>query len=233
MKRVIISSEDLRYSASKFSLYLYGYFLGTSMDFNVVNATLRRLWSTYDIDTISKSTAGCYYIEFKSEKGMEDVLAIGPWLINNIPILLKKWEPGVYLKRIEPAAIPLWVTAHNVPLELWTGKGISKLLSGVGCLMLMDRTMEERFNSQMGKIGYARVLVEVEPTDTLLNQIEVEFPEINHRPARMVKLEVSYQWKPPMCLHCKVFGHSFQSCKIRPLTEEEKATRAEKPQGPQ
>ncbi|KAL8268957.1 hypothetical protein R6Q59_002755 [Mikania micrantha] len=230
-KRVIISNEDLRYSATKFSLYLYGYFLGTSMDLNVVNATLKRLWRSYDIDTISKSTVRFYYFKFKSEKGMEDVLANGPWLINNIPILIKKWVPGVCLQRIEPSAIPLWVTVHNVPLELWTGKGLSKLLSGVGRPLLMDRITEERCNSQMGKIGYARVLVEVEATTNLPNHLEVEFPSINQRPARIVKLDVSYQWKPPMCLHCKVFGHSFQSCKIRPLSEEEKLTRNEKAQG--
>lgn len=41
------------------------------------------------------------------------------------------------------------------------------------------------------------------------------------RPARIGKLDVKYQWKPPLCTHCKSFGHTTVSCKVRPRTEEE------------
>ncbi|KAI3786704.1 hypothetical protein L1987_40596 [Smallanthus sonchifolius] len=37
-KRVIISTKDLRLSAKNFSLHLYGYFLGTSMDFEILRS---------------------------------------------------------------------------------------------------------------------------------------------------------------------------------------------------
>ncbi|KAI3798446.1 hypothetical protein L1987_33722 [Smallanthus sonchifolius] len=37
-KRVIISTEDLKLSAKTFSLHLYGYFLGTSMDFEILRS---------------------------------------------------------------------------------------------------------------------------------------------------------------------------------------------------
>ncbi|KAI3792955.1 hypothetical protein L1987_35566 [Smallanthus sonchifolius] len=51
-KCVIISQEDLKFSAMTFSLHLYGYILGTSMDFRVVNDSLRRLWRSYDLEDI-------------------------------------------------------------------------------------------------------------------------------------------------------------------------------------
>ena len=35
-------------------------------------------------------------------------------------------------------------------------------------------------------------------------------------------MKVEYPWKPLVCSHCDVFGHSMQACKIRPRTSEEK-----------
>ncbi|KAI3716402.1 hypothetical protein L1987_67252 [Smallanthus sonchifolius] len=51
--------------------------------------------------------------------------------------------------------------------------------------------------------------------------VEVEFPQVNHRPARIANIDVSYQWKPAVCEHCQVFGHSLKLCKRRPRLEEE------------
>ncbi|MFS7909490.1 hypothetical protein Hanom_Chr02g00095211 [Helianthus anomalus] len=122
--RILITAEDLLKSAKVYSLHLYGYFLGTSMDFNRVNYCLKRDWKEYGIAEITKSPSGYYYFKFYSEKGLQDVLEGGPWFVNNIPLFLRKWEPGHCLEKVEPATIPLWVTAHNVPLDLWTDTGV-------------------------------------------------------------------------------------------------------------
>ncbi|GKG29738.1 hypothetical protein Tco_0419636, partial [Tanacetum coccineum] len=45
----------------------------------------------------------------------------------------------------------------------------------------------------------------------------------HYHSAKIGRLEVKYQWKPPLCTHCKTFGHSTVACKVRPRTEEEKA----------
>ncbi|KAI3823032.1 hypothetical protein L1987_10635 [Smallanthus sonchifolius] len=34
-------------------------------------------------------------------------------------------------------------------------------------------------------------------------------------------MDVSYQWKPAVCEHCQVFGHSLKLCKRRPRSKEE------------
>ncbi|GKF11608.1 hypothetical protein Tco_0049534, partial [Tanacetum coccineum] len=72
-----------------------------------------------------------------------------------------------------------------------------------------------------GKMDFARVLVEVSAEDDLPNVLEIEYPPLGIRPARVGKLEVKYQWRPPLCTHCKTFGHSTLACKVRPRTEGE------------
>nr|GEV47968.1 hypothetical protein [Tanacetum cinerariifolium] len=35
-------------------------------------------------------------------------------------------------------------------------------------------------------------------------------------------LDVEYAWRPPVCEHCKIFGHTLKSCSAQDLTEEKK-----------
>ncbi|KAM0000671.1 putative transcription factor interactor and regulator CCHC(Zn) family [Helianthus debilis subsp. tardiflorus] len=208
--RIFISKEDLLVSAQVYPLHLYGYFLGTSMDFRAVDRCFHRLWRKFDIDEITKSPAGIFYFKFKSEKGLNEVLENGPWMVNNIPIFLDKWVPGLCLEKVEPAIVPLWVTIHNIPLDLWTSTGINKLMSGMGEPKLMDKLTLERCKNQTGKLGYARVLVDVKASSSLPCEVEVVYPH------RTTKLQVSYQRKPPICSHCVVFGHNLKQCKLIP-----------------
>lgn len=61
--------------------------------------------------------------------------------------------------------------------------------------------------------------------DDLPNFIEIEYPQIGDRPARVGKLMVKYQWQPPQCNHCKVFGHSTIAYQVQPRTEAELAVK--------
>ncbi|PWA87079.1 tetratricopeptide repeat (TPR)-like superfamily protein [Artemisia annua] len=73
-----------------------------------------------------------------------------------------------------------------------------------------------------GRASFARVLVEVDATRGLVDSVEVWYRKLG----RSMPLKVEYIWKPPLCSHCCVFGHSFKSCNHRVLTEEEKSKRA-------
>ncbi|PWA74582.1 hypothetical protein CTI12_AA175650 [Artemisia annua] len=103
------------------------------------------------------------------------------------------------------------------------GVEIGKIMSGIGRPLLMDKMTRERCLRKAGKLDFARVLVEVSAVDDLPNVLEIAYPPIGNRPANVGKLEVKYQWKPPLCTHCKTFGHTTLSCKVRPRTVEESA----------
>ena len=49
----------------------------------------------------------------------------------------------------------------------------------------------------------------------------VQYRDGNGSVIRTKRNDVEYSWKPTKCEHCKVFGHSFGQCKVRPRTEEE------------
>ncbi|GKE85517.1 hypothetical protein Tco_1559259, partial [Tanacetum coccineum] len=50
----------------------------TSMDYRVVNASLSRMWRTYGVSDITKTSVGLFYFKFKNEEGMKVVLESRP-----------------------------------------------------------------------------------------------------------------------------------------------------------
>ncbi|GKE28160.1 hypothetical protein Tco_1443544, partial [Tanacetum coccineum] len=87
-RRIDISVEDIKKGAEACYLQLYDYFVGTSMDYRVVNANLSRMWRVYGIDGITKTNSVVFYFKFKNEEGMKAVLESGPWMVNNVPLVL-------------------------------------------------------------------------------------------------------------------------------------------------
>ncbi|PWA95095.1 hypothetical protein CTI12_AA052670 [Artemisia annua] len=222
-RRIQFSAEEVYKGGQACSLQLYGYFVGTSMDYRVVRSNLMKMWRVHGVEEITKTSSGIYYFKFNNEEGMKTVLDCGPWMIQNVPLVLNNWEPGIWLDKTEPSSIPIWVCVYNIPMELCNGNGIGKIMSGVGKPMVMDRMTKERCLKKAGKLDYARVLVEVSASEELPSVLEIEYPPLGNRPAKVGKLEVKYQWKPPLCTHCKTFGHTTIVCKVRPRTVEEVA----------
>nr|GEZ94748.1 zinc knuckle CX2CX4HX4C [Tanacetum cinerariifolium] len=44
----------------------------------------------------------------RDEKGMEEVVSNGPWLVNNKPLRVQKWRVGMALEKAEPSKLPIW-----------------------------------------------------------------------------------------------------------------------------
>ncbi|GKE77185.1 RNA-directed DNA polymerase, eukaryota, reverse transcriptase zinc-binding domain protein, partial [Tanacetum coccineum] len=80
-KRIQFSAEEVYKGGQACFLQLYGYFVGTSMDYRVFMGLKRLL------------RPGIFYFKFKSEEGMKNVLESGPWMIQNVPLVLNTWEP--------------------------------------------------------------------------------------------------------------------------------------------
>nr|GEV32846.1 hypothetical protein [Tanacetum cinerariifolium] len=67
-----------------------------------------------------------------------------------------------------------------------------------------------------GRASFTRVLIEIEAESGLVDEIKVYYTSI----WKSMKIRVEYPWKPPMCAHCKVFGHGYDMCNA-PLRKED------------
>ncbi|GJW28180.1 RNA-directed DNA polymerase, eukaryota, reverse transcriptase zinc-binding domain protein [Tanacetum coccineum] len=94
-RRISFSTKVVYKGGEACSLQLYGYFVDISIDYRVVETNLIRTWRVYDIEDITKTSAGVYYLKFKSEEGMKTILDCVPWMVQNDPLVLNVWEPDI------------------------------------------------------------------------------------------------------------------------------------------
>ncbi|GKA03881.1 zinc knuckle CX2CX4HX4C containing protein, partial [Tanacetum coccineum] len=96
-------------------------------------------------------------------------------MVKNKPLIVQKWDINMCLDKTEPEVIPLWIKLCNVPLEAWTTKGLSALASRIGKPIIMDSTTASMCKIGVGRIGFARLLVEVSARKALPYDIEVVY----------------------------------------------------------
>nr|GFA06718.1 hypothetical protein [Tanacetum cinerariifolium] len=60
--------------------------------------------------------------------------------------------------------------------------------------------------------SYARVMIELRADIELKSNIVVVMPKITREGHYTCNVRVEYDWKPPRCSSCKVFGHIYEEC---------------------
>ncbi|GJW81795.1 RNA-directed DNA polymerase, eukaryota, reverse transcriptase zinc-binding domain protein [Tanacetum coccineum] len=101
-------------------------------------------------------------------------------------------------------------------------RGSVPLLAVWGKPVMMDQTTTKMCNKGVGRIGYARVLVEVTIKNILKNKVEICFKNAKQETCLTKFVNVLYDWVPPSCELCKIFGHTHEKCLVRHRSEEEK-----------
>ncbi|GKC65171.1 hypothetical protein Tco_1097769, partial [Tanacetum coccineum] len=67
-------------------------------------------------------------------------------------------------------------------------------------------------NGPWGSSSYARVMIELRADVELRDNIVVAMPKITREGHYTCNVRVEYEWKPPRCSSCKVFGHIHEEC---------------------
>ncbi|GKA38841.1 zinc knuckle CX2CX4HX4C containing protein [Tanacetum coccineum] len=93
-----------------------------------------------------------------------------------------------------------------------TTKGISALASRIGKPLVMDDVIASMCKMGVGRVGFARVLVEISAKKPFPYEIEVVYKNEAKEEIRRKTVKVVYDWKPPCCDSCCVFGHITMHC---------------------
>ncbi|PWA64122.1 hypothetical protein CTI12_AA347260 [Artemisia annua] len=79
--------------------------------------------------------------------------------------------------------------------------------------IMMDTMTANMCHKGIGNLEFARVLVEMDAGKKLKKSIEIQYRDVCNNVKGSKKIQVVYDWKPPVCSHCKVFGHEIKQCK--------------------
>ena len=80
-----------------------------------------------------------FIIQFSNESTRDRVLEVGPWHIQNKSLIVRKWQPKLSTLEFNMAKLLIWIQLSNVPLELFTQRGISYIASAMENPLYMDR----------------------------------------------------------------------------------------------
>ncbi|XP_039023289.1 uncharacterized protein LOC120155894 [Hibiscus syriacus] len=181
---------------------LVGQFIGLAPSFSSIQNIVTLLWSKVSLVKVSIAGPNLYVFSFSNSNARDWVLDGGPWHVQHKPMLLRKWEPNLKELHFDFCFMPIWIHLFNVPLELFSKRGLSYIESVVGKPLHMDSVIVAR-----DRLEYARVCVEVPAGSIIQDYIDVVLCD-----GSMARVRVSVPWMPTSCTDCRRFGHSVKFC---------------------
>ncbi|GAA0159737.1 hypothetical protein LIER_16445 [Lithospermum erythrorhizon] len=151
----------------------------------------------FGFEEVHKLSSGFFIFHFNSDEERDQMLTVRPWIFLQRRMIIKSWTPDPRIEQKGEEKVPIWVKIPNLSLQFWNEEMLSKIGSYIGVPLIADST-----SSTMERVAYARVYVEVEATIELPDFVPLtdDFGIEFHQ-------KVYYDWIPPKCSHCKVFGH--------------------------
>ncbi|XP_019256265.1 PREDICTED: uncharacterized protein LOC109234651 [Nicotiana attenuata] len=195
---VKLEQEDIEEKIEKWRMVIILYGVGASPSIGAVERFLVTQWRFAEKPRIYYHNDDCFVIRFNNRENKEKVLLSDPSTLNNRPVIIKEWAADFNFQNEVLKTIPIWVKFPNLPLSCWGMKALSKICSGLGTPVYADEC-----TTNIARISYARVLIEMDITRTLPKSIVVQDPK-----GGVFEQKVQYDWQPEYCTTCLQIGHN-------------------------
>nr|GEX34492.1 hypothetical protein [Tanacetum cinerariifolium] len=193
MKKINVNVED----TSNVEETVCGYFVGYKMSYQELRYNLFRMLGKFGLRSIIPNGNSVFLFKFRNNEGILLVIEMGPCMVNGKPMFVQKWDPSVSLDKNELNKLPQWVKLRNLPLEAWTSKGISAVASRLGNPLIMDQTTTQICKAGYGRLGFARVLIDVEAEKRLPDKIDTIYKKRDGLVTAKKSVDINYDWSPP------------------------------------
>ncbi|KAM2473942.1 hypothetical protein PS1_006716 [Malus domestica] len=191
---------------------LVGYFIDKKLPFSAVCILAKKLWANKGLVDVLAKDSGFFFFKFRDDSSCVSVLESGPWHLSGRMLVITRWRLGMVLSKASHVKVPIWVKFFNVPLEHWNHEGFCHIASAVGKPLHVDSLTESK-----KRISFMRICVEVDASVPLIDSFDlVVQPEEEGEIPVSVEVNVEYQCRPRLCLHCKTFGHYESACPHTP-----------------
>ena len=147
-----------------------GYVSGKSPAFKALNSIISTVWKTEATLIIHES--GWLLYRFKSEEEKFAVLRGGPYLVYGWPLVLRPMTKFFDFSSEEMSRMPVWVKFPCLPLCCWSLVCLSKIANVIGKPIQCDQ-----LTSNLSRMSYVRVLVEIELLEELCHSMEISLPD--------------------------------------------------------
>ncbi|XP_028551527.1 uncharacterized protein LOC110100832 [Dendrobium catenatum] len=200
--KLIQEMEDI--NSKKLSKSLVIKVFGRELHSYKVAWELRKQWNQFGQFHFTTLGKGWFLCSFSSVQMSEEVLAGGPWFVNEHIIGMEKWTPEFSTNSNKGLSSPIWIRMHQLPLQCWDEKNIACIASMIGKPLMLDGNM-----FQWGRREFARVCVRISLDKPLPLGVWVD--SISGRFFQPVK----YEKVSNLCYGCGKIGHMENDCELK------------------
>nr|GEW44117.1 hypothetical protein [Tanacetum cinerariifolium] len=115
----------------------------------------------------------------------------------DVDVLIKKIEAGDY---------------DELKEGVFSKDGISLIASQIGKPIMLDSFTSRCVLSRGGQSSFARCLIEIKVDEPLQDSVTMGIPLPNGEGFIKGTVRIKYEWKPPRCEQCKIYGHMDDQC---------------------
>lgn len=177
-----------------------------------LRAKLSTLWKDLSKWGISFIGKGFYSLTFSCLEDVKRVRSIASWNLNPGVMKFFTWTKDFDPNLQNSTSAQVWVRIYGLPQEYWRPRILFAIARCAGTPICTDsasaKPMIERTFGH-----YARVLVDMDVTQTLRYKVLVE------RVGYAFFVELDYENIPDFCSHCKKIGHHIGICKLKKSSE--------------
>ncbi|KAJ8419826.1 hypothetical protein Cgig2_029726 [Carnegiea gigantea] len=185
--------------------------IGANPPLEVLEGFVRRIWQACEINKVCLVRKGVFLVRFQNLNDQFTVVQRGVYFFDNKPFIVKPWSEDMDLNIENLVSLPVWVRFPDLDVKYWGPESLSKLGSVLGVPIKTDK-----FTKDKALLRYARLFIEMQLQDSFPDFIDF-IKEHNV----VVRQKVEYEWKPSKCTFCKMFGHTDEECRTKPLPRAE------------
>lgn len=136
-----------------------------------IEAYILHAWNCDAKPQVLSQDDGCFIFRFVSAEDCDRLLMGGPYTFYNKSFIVQAWDIDFEFSLECTTTIPLWVTFPGISVGYWSRETLSIVASAIGKAKNTDQ-----FTANMERISCARVLVETDIAQTLIDIIEMVIP---------------------------------------------------------
>ncbi|GJS16551.1 integrase, catalytic region, zinc finger, CCHC-type containing protein [Tanacetum coccineum] len=122
-----------------------------------------------------------------SNTGMKAMLESGPWLIHNVPLILRKWTPMENVSKEDIKSVMVWVKLHDVSITAFTEDGLSVIATKLGTPLIAS-CLRSKLEFELTRWDKEEDENEVRDDDTFYNE-DIDYVEASPPDSELVSLE--------------------------------------------
>ncbi|KAF8106530.1 hypothetical protein N665_0138s0019 [Sinapis alba] len=185
---------------------LIGKFLDKAPHIAKIHAIVNKIWTEGDkSQTVEVFPINATTMKFRicnpSVRGR--ILLRGMWNLAEVPVIMSKWSPFPDETQKETKAIPMWVHMKNVPISMFSWKGLSFVASPVGEPKRLHPETAQCLNMKVAKFFVIADLTKELPRSMKFNYQGKE-----------TMVDFIYPWLPAKCSNCNKWGHMEKACLV-------------------